>query len=326
MKARAWAALVALGLVLAAAVWVRLQVGGELSALDESVRSAAMELRRERVLVGVIVGSSLAVAGVLLQSLLRNPLASPDLLGLSTGAGLAVAIAVYVGWRTTGLVGSTSGHVVPALVGSMSALVVVYVLSQRGGLVEPVSLVLVGFIVAIMLGAATRLVEHLLPDRGFELGRWLLGSLPDDVPRGHVVVTGLVACSGVVAGVGMSRAMDAAALGDDEARSVGVPLGGLQVAQFFLAGALTAGSVVLAGPIGFVGLVCPHVVRLMAGPAHGPVVAGSALAGAALIVGADALVKAIALPTGRLPLGVVTAFVGGPVFIVLLRRHLRQAT
>ena len=105
-----------------------------------------------------------------------------------------------------------------------------------------------------------------------------------------------------------------------QALSTGVPIARLRIALFLLSGVLTAVAVVLAGPVGFVGLVCPHIVRLLAGPAHRTLVLGSALAGATLIVAADAAVKAVNLGGGRMPIGVITALVGGPVFIVLLRR------
>src|SRR5205085_2791747 len=148
-----------------------------------------------------------------------------------------------------------------------------------------------------------------------------IGSLSEETSSG---VLGLVAAGvglGLIAGAALGPAMDVAALGDDEARSSGLGLARLRIGLFMLAGALTAGSVVLAGPVGFVGLVCPHIVRLSAGPSHRSLVLGSALAGGALVVGADALTKALSLDQGRMPIGILTALLGGPVFIVLLRRE-----
>jgi iron complex transport system permease protein len=134
----------------------------------------------------------------------------------------------------------------------------------------------------------------------------------------------VLACVGASTLAG--RAMDAAALGDDEARSVGVNVGGLRALAFVLAGVLSAAAVVLAGPIGFVGLVAPHVVRLLAGPSHRTLIVGSALAGAALVLLADSGVaglRALGFAGGRPPLSVLTSLVGGPVFIGLLRRRQR---
>ncbi|MHC4141211.1 MAG: iron chelate uptake ABC transporter family permease subunit [Planctomycetota bacterium] len=123
----------------------------------------------------------------------------------------------------------------------------------------------------------------------------------------------------------MGRAMDAATLGDDEARSVGLALGRLRLWMFALAGALTAGAVALCGPIAFVGLIAPHATRLVLGPRHGRLVLGSALVGVALVVGADVSRQAIDLGGGRMPIGVFTALIGGPAFIWLLRSGRGQA-
>lgn len=334
MSRRAVIMLVVMGALAAGAVWLRLVVGDQTLHLPES--DAVWQLRITRVLAGLIVGSSLAVAGLMLQSLLRNPLASPDLLGLASGAGLAVMVTTYVAYKSGvgswvvgaaagvgGGAGTGAGNAAAAVVGSLLALAVVYLLSQRRGLIEPVSLILVGVIISIVCGAGAMLVAHLLPDGGMSAMRWMMGALSDDVSAGRLWLLGAVTVVGIGIGLWYGRAMDAAAMGEDEARSVGVPLGRLRLVLFLASGVLTAGSVVLAGPIGFVGLVCPHVARLMAGPGHRVLVAGSALAGAAMIVGADALIKLIDLGAGRMPLGVVTALVGGPVFLVLLRRALR---
>ena len=312
-----------LALVVGFAVWLRLLLGGGGLTLPESAQ--IWELRGQRVVAGAVVGVALAVAGVMLQSLLRNPLASPDLLGLASGAGLAVMVAVWLAYQAgTGIARATSpmhAHSGAAVVGSLVALAVVYALSQRRGFVEPISLILVGVIISIMCGAGTQLVAALLPDGGSAATRLIVGSLNDDETWGRLAAMGGVVLAGVALAVWLSPAMDAAALSDDEARSVGVRLGSLRVGLFLASGVLTAVAVMMAGMIGFVGLVCPHVVRLLAGPSHRVVVIGSALAGAALVIGADAGVKAVWMGTGRLPIGVVTALIGGPVFIWLLRRE-----
>jgi iron complex transport system permease protein len=323
---RATWTLVLLTAVLAAVVAMRILPGSNTTVAGQlmtpSQRANVVQLRQQRAMMGMVVGAGLAVAGVLLQSLLRNPLASPDLLGLASGAGLAVILTGYAaGSAGTAIGGSlgAGGAGAAALVGSLSTLGLVYALSQRGGFLDPVTLVLVGVIVSVMCGAATMFVAMLLPDRGFGVARWTIGALDDNVTPTRLWIIGSVTLTGVVMASWAGRAMDAAALTEDEARSVGVPIGGLRLLQFVLAGTLTAGAVVLAGPIGFVGLVCPHVVRLMAGPAHRVLVIGSALAGAAMVVGADALVKAVDLAGGRMPIGVLTAMLGGPVLILLLR-------
>ena len=307
--------------LLAAAALARLAVGD--AALGLPSEPAVWELRLLRLVAGVVVGGSLAVAGVMLQSVLRNPLASPDLLGLASGASLVVAITAFASYRA-GVEVSPVANPAAALIGSFAALGVVYALAQRRGRVEPVSLILVGVIVSILCAAGTTLLHAMLPpDPAHTVVRWLFGSLSDETTWTELAVTGGVLVLGLLAGLVLSRSMDAAAFSDDEARSVGVGIARLRLTLFLVSGVLTASAVVLAGPIGFVGLVCPHVVRLAAGPAHRPLLIGSVLAGAALVVASDALVKGVRLETGRAPIGVVTALVGGPVFIVLLRRTLR---
>ena len=315
------------GLLVVAVVAIRLLIGPV--GFEWPPDGIHWELRGQRVVAGTIVGVALAVAGVMLQSLLRNPLASPDLLGLAAGAGLAVMIAVLISSSGGGgqgrgglLTAAIHAHSGAALLGSLAALGLVYMLSQRRGFVDPISLILVGVIITIICGALTQLVERLIPQHGGMAARHLLiGSLNDDETWLRLLVTGSIVLAGVVYAVVMSPAMDAAALSDDEARSVGVALGPLRIGLFIAAGVLTAVAVMLAGMIGFVGLVCPHVVRLLAGPSHRTVVIGAALAGAALVVGADAGVKMIHLDSGRIPIGVVTALIGGPMFIWLLRRE-----
>lgn len=308
------------GLLLAAVAW-RMVVGGSTSD------GAVLELRSLRVSVAVSVGAALAVAGVLLQALLRNPLASPDLLGLSSGAALAVMIGVYVGGigvGGVGLAGSAVWQGLPSVVGAGGALGLVYLLSQRRGLIEPVTVVLTGVVVGIVCSAGVMLVQHLMPDAGFNSARLLIGSISDETSWGAVALVALLTAGGVALAAWAGPALDAASLGDDEAVSVGVPIARLRIGLLVVSGVLTGGAVVLAGPIGFVGLIVPHAVRLVAGPGHRGLVLGSALGGAGLIVLADAAIKAVDLGAGRMPMGIVTALVGGPVFVWLLRRGVRE--
>jgi iron complex transport system permease protein len=311
-------ALAILCAALAAAIWLRLSVGGEVS---DNARAQVMALREGRVIMGLIVGAGLSVAGVMLQSLLRNPLASPDLLGLASGSGLAVMLTLFIQSRV-GVGHEGIGTSAAALVGAMAALALVFALSQRRGLLEPVTLVLVGVVVSIMCSAGTELVRSLMgPNTSLGAGRLLMGSLRDDVAPSQTWIVGLVTLAGILVGVAAGKAMDAAALGEDEARSVGVPLGSLRAVLFITAGVLCAGSVVLAGPIGFVGLICPHAVRLLAGPSHRTLVIGAAIAGGTLVILADALSRVIDLGAGHPPISVLTSLVGGPVLVMLLRRE-----
>jgi iron complex transport system permease protein len=276
------------------------------------------------VLSGIAVGASLGVAGTLMQSLLRNPLASPDLMGVASGSGLAVLLAALV----AGPLGLSFGVIAApaALAGSLLTLTLIYLLARSRGIggsggASVVGLTLIGVAIGFMFGSAGMLVQHLLADRGLAAQRWLLGSLRDDLPLAAVLVCLAVVAFGLLAAMRRAREMDVSALGDDAARTMGLSLPAHRGALFFLAGTLAAVSVYLAGPIGFVGLIAPHLVRLLAGPAHRTLLPGSAFLGAAIVLVADCMVRALDLSSGRLPLGVVTSLIGGPVLIAMLRRR-----
>jgi len=301
---------------------VALRLFAATGGLDVPRDGVEWELRGLRIVCGLSVGAALAISGVMLQALLRNPLAEPAVLGLTSGAGLGVVLALYAGYAATGAIVRYEPPAIPALLGALAALGIVGALGQRRGVIEPVSLILIGVVVSLICGAGIVFVQHLMPDRGVAMSaRWVMGAINDDVAWSWALCIGALTLAGVGVGAWQGPTMDAAALGEDEARSVGVRLGVVRAWLFVLSGALTAGAVLLAGPIGFVGLVCPHLVRLLAGPSHRVVVIGSALLGAALIVLADASVKMIDLGGGRMPIGVITAIVGGPVFIWMLRRE-----
>lgn len=291
--------------------------GGAISLAWPAPEYAAF--RWTSMLVGVTVGVSLAVSGVLLQALLRNPLASPFILGVSSGAGLGVMITRYiehVAERTLALPG---GDMLPALAGGGAALIVVYLLGRRRGWLDPVSLVLVGVIISTICGALIMFFQHLVPMglRG-DLITWMMGHISEVTKPAILIGNGALAALGLIVGLALGRAMDAATLADDEARSVGVNLGPLRVMMFALAGVLTAAAVALAGPIGFVGLVAPHAARLLLGPRHTPLIAGAALCGIVFVVGADVGRQIMDFGAGRMPVGIFTALVGGPAFLWLL--------
>lgn len=282
--------------------------------------------RRNSIIIAAAIGAALAVSGVLLQALLRNPLASPFILGLSSGAGLGVMVAMYVGYVTGYEAMRTGTNAGPALIGAMMVLAVVYTLGRRRGLLDPLSLVLVGVIASAMCGALIMFLQRLVPGglRG-ELAVWMMGRIPQSLPNLQMIFLCGLAIFGVAVATMLGRAMDAATLGDDEARSVGLAVGPMRLGLFLLAGALAAVTVAIAGPIAFVGLIAPHAARLIVGPQHGPLVPAAALAGAALIIAADATSQALDFGAGRMPVGVFTALIGGPAFIWLLKSGKGQA-
>lgn len=283
--------------------------------------------RWNAMIIGLIVGAALGISGTLLQALLRNPLAEPFILGLSSGAGLGVMVMLYIAYRfhlhSAGL--QTDVRTVPAIIGALVVLGIVYGLGQRRGWLDPVSLVLVGVIMSTICGAAIMFVQHLVPTglRG-EFTSWLMGYIPETAAAWEVGTTAIIVVIGLGLSMVLGRAMDAATLGDDEAHSVGLAIGPLRLLLFIVAGALAAVAVALAGPIGFVGLVGPHAARLILGPRHTLLVPGAAMMGMALIVGADVFRQAIDVGAGRMPIGIFTAIIGGPVFLWLMGRRVNS--
>lgn len=296
--------------LLAVALALRLLVapGGGLGLPENSW---VWGIRLDRAIAAVIVGVCLGTAGVALQAMLRNPLASPDLLGMSAGAVLAVTLARAIGLGIR--------DDIAALIGSVGALGLVLLLGRRRGQVEPVTLILVGVALAIGLGSLASAVRAIMPPSARPEGTWFFGSLTESLALHEIVLAGGLALVGVLWVAWRGRMLDAAAMGEDEALTSGVPLKRLRIEMVLVAGVLTAVAVVLAGPIAFLGLVCPHLVRMLMGPRHAPLVFGAAMAGAVLMLVSDSVVRVLPLETGRLPTGVVVAVLAAPVLVVILR-------
>lgn len=284
---------------------------------DASVVSIIRDLRLPRVLLGMLVGASLALAGASFQGILRNPLADPYIVGTSAGAALGAALGIVLHlpsplpWLSP----------VPALafLGALGAMVLVYRLARIGNTVPVETFLLAGVVVGSFAGA---MVSFLLTLAREDLPRivfWLMGSLAQaDGDR-----VALVAPYLLVGGVGLfllSPALNLASLGDEAAWSLGVEVERLKL-QVVLAGSLvTAAAVSTSGLIGFLGLAVPHLARMIVGPDHRVLLPASALGGAAFLVLADTAARTVAAPT-ELPVGVLTALVGAPFFFWLLHRR-----
>lgn len=308
--------LLAIGLVVA--VMARLMLGmGELAWPGDP---QVLGLRWHRAAMACVCGGALAVAGVLLQTFLRNPLASPDLTGVASGAGLGVLVASFASF----IAGQTLSPLLfgpAALAGALVTLGLVGSLARRGGRSDPIAMVLIGVAVGIVATSIGMVIQHLMPpDPARPAIRWMIGSLDEQLPGWIVGIgAGIVgAATGLAMAFGPS--LDAASMSDEEALSVGVRVRKLRVWMFVLAGVLTSVAVVFGGPIGFVGLVCPHLVRSAMGPSHRPLLIGTLLAGALMLVTSDIVVRCVSFQYGRLPVGVVTALVGAPILVAMLRR------
>jgi iron complex transport system permease protein len=260
------------------------------------------------------------------QAVLRNPLADPYLLGVSSGASLAAYL-----WRLPGIVGvsvvaalSQQGF---ALVGALLAIAVVFALSSRRGRLEPVTLLLVGVIVNAINGAIFLLVNALRPElagQGGGVMGFLVGGIQTNLEGHQVWAAGCVCAVVVVLLMGMAAGLNVAGLSEAEARSLGVRIHRLRWVALVSASVMTAAVVAISGPIGFVGLICPHVARRMVGHDARRLLPLSAALGAGLLALADAVSRSMIRYAGTWPpVGVLTALLGGPFFLYLLYRQRR---
>lgn len=284
-------------------------------------KAGAAAWRVGAVLSATAAGAALALAGLLLQGMLRNPLASPFVLGLSGGSQAAVAIATLIAWKAGASlpVGAQAG--VGAL-GAAAALGLCIAFGRaRGGEIDPVGLVLAGVVVAAMAGSVASLCEWLLPpaDRS-ALAGWGFGRVPEMPDRALLATLGAAILATLALAGACWRHLDAMQLGDDEARALGVPLTAARWMVVIASSVLAAAATALCGPLAFVGLVGPHAARGLLGGSHRRSVLGAALSGAALLCLADAMRALVPVDGGRLPVGVICALAGGPAFLMLLRR------
>jgi iron complex transport system permease protein len=277
--------------------------------------------RLSRVAAAMTVGAALAVAGATLQSLLRNGLADPYVLGVSGGAGVGVLGGIVIIGQAT-----WAGRTGAAAIGAAATMGIVYLVAQRRGRLDAYSLLLSGVIINT-LAAAIMATLYLFAQPG-ELKlyiNWSLGSVPDAAAGDLLGVCAAVTLGGWAWLCTRGWAFNVQSLGDDVATSSGVHLTSLRLQTFCLAGLLTAVAVALAGPVGFVGLIVPHVCRMILGSDHRRGILAAGFVGATYLVAADTFCRSTVLQFGQeLPVGVVTAFVGAPFFLYLLRRRLRE--
>ena len=283
-------------------------------------------IRGERlttIAVASLVGAALAAAGVSYQAVLRNPLAEPYLLGVSGGASLmAYLAAVSVGGMASWL--EPLGQQSASFVGAITALAVVMVLSNRRGRLEPVTLLLVGVIVSAICGAVYLLVYHLNLRREITFGtggpfRFLVGAINTNLTRQQIATAAGIIAVGWSILLFYAGQLNVALLSEAEAESLGVRIHRLRWIVLIVASLVTAAAVAISGPIGFVGLVCPHVARLIVGSDTRRLLPVATAFGAALLAAADAVSRAASTMTyGPLPVGVLTGLLGGPFFLFLL--------
>jgi len=285
---------------------IGLSIGAEPSTLSESV---LWSIRFPRVLMGVVVGGGLALAGVVLQGVFRNPMADPQLLGISAGASLGAVIGSAAG-------GAGSAIISGAVAGLLTALVIRR-LGQRGA-DHPARFVLTGVALSVALSAWVGFVvfgadRTKVPPIEF----WLLGSLAGSTWGTLGLVTGLVGLGGAIL-VSAARTLDLMALGESEARHLGVDVDSVTTLLLIATGTVVGATVGGVGVIGFVGLLVPHLARFLTGPTHRPLITASLAAGGILVVLADLSSRTVLAPI-EIPVGLVTALLGGPFFLWLIR-------
>lgn len=296
-----------------AALARRLSAGPDGGAID----TVLFRIRLPRVLAAVLVGAALSAAGAAYQSLFRNPLVSPDILGVSTGAGLGAVLGILLGLPVAAiqLLGFGGGLLAVAIVAMLAR-------GLRGG-GDILVLVLAGIVVGALAGAAISLVKVLADpyDQLPAITFWLLGSLAGAKP-GDVAAILPAVLLGLVPLLLLRWHIGVLSLGDDEARALGVDVGRLRMVVIAAATLITASVVAISGVIGWVGLMVPHMARLLVGPRFDRLLPASILLGAAFMVGVDTLARSAARI--EIPLGVLTAVIGGPAFVWLLAQSRRR--
>ena len=282
---------------------------------DSTVKLIILDIRLSRVVLSWLVGVALATSGVVYQGVLRNPLADPFTLGVSTGAAFGASVAIYLGLAGVS-VGLFGLEFLPlaALAGALLALAAVIALSRVGRFIRRETLVLAGIAVATFLSALISLIKSLDEESVSNIVFWIMGGFQG---RGwnHVLLFLPYLIVGLMLVWRYSRELDILSMGEVQARQLGMNAGRIRIILLVGASLAASAAVAISGVIGFVGLVIPHLVRLVQGAEHRPLLITSGLAGGLLLLWSDVLARTI-LPRGaELPVGVVTALVGGPFFL-----------
>jgi iron complex transport system permease protein len=291
--------------------------GRDLSQVD---RTILFEVRLPRVLLAALLGGALSVAGVVFQALLRNPLADPYVLGVSGGASIGGVLALLLGLGGGGALAGALGVPLFAFGGALGALILIERIATVGGRLTVYTILLTG---AIFNAFSAALIYFIQSIASLEQLHAIVFYLMGRVPSFGIDTLGLLSVAVVAATIALfatARDYNALSLGEEGAAQLGVNVESLKRRTFVIGSLLTALAVAVAGMIGFVGLVVPHVLRLLFGPDHRLLLPGAFLGGAAFLVLAD-LVSRMLIAPNELPVGVVTALIGGPFFLYLLRRR-----
>ena len=282
---------------------------------SDIAKTILLQVRLPRILLGFLVGCSLASVGVALQALLRNPLADPYVLGVSSGAALGAAVGILFGVGTTFLAETA----LPAcgFAGGLLALVVIYRMAATYGQLPIHSLLLTGVILNSIFSALIMFITSILdPNRSYGMMAWLMGTLTAPT-YGSLVALIIYLSIGLVLLFSQMRVLNILALGEESARTLGIDTEQTKRSLFVLTALVTGAVVSVSGMIGFIGMVVPHAVRLVIGADHRLLLPASALVGGTFLMGADTVARTLIAPT-EIPVGIITALAGGPFFVYLL--------
>ena len=298
--------------------------GAPADALSARDRVIIHDIRLPRVIMGVLVGAALAVSGAVMQGLFRNPLADPGLVGVSAGAGLGAVSVIVLGTTSlaplTALLGPAALPLA-AFCGGLAATLILYRVATRQGRTSVATMLLAGIALAALAMALTGMLIFIADDRQLrDLTFWQLGSLAGATWQ-KIGTAGPVMAAALAAMPFLARGLNALALGEATAGHLGVPVQRLKYVAVVAVSAAVGASVAVSGGIGFVGIVVPHLLRLLIGPDNRYLLPASALLGATTLLAADAVSRTVVSPA-ELPIGIVTAAVGGPFFLwILLRKR-----
>jgi len=289
---------------------------------DETARTIFFRLRIPRVVLGLLVGGSLAGVGAALQALFRNPLAEPFTLGVSGGGALGASVAIALGFGAN--IAGVPLVFIFAFAGSIAFVSIVYRLASAGSVVMPGTLLLAGVVLNLIAGAGVLMIQFMTDyTRALQILRWMVGSL--DVIGMDLVWRMLIfLVPGMLLLLATTRDLHLIAMDEESAASLGVNVRRVERIVYAASSLVVGVTVAVAGPIGFVGLIVPHAVRRLFGEDLRVVIPCSILAGAAFLVLADSLARSL-LGASELPVGAVTALIGGPLFLILLTRRRRYA-
>lgn len=281
------------------------------------------DIRLPRLAMGILVGGALAVSGAMMQGLFRNPLADPGIVGVGAGAGLGAIVAIVLGGLLpASVLGNFKNHLIPlaAFFGGWMSTILLYHVATRGGRTSVATMLLAGIALAALSGAVAGILVYMADDKQLrDLTFWGLGSLASASWTKLIAATPLIALS-FAASFYLGRGLNGLALGEATAAHIGIDVQRMKRIAILSVASATGAAVAVSGGIGFIGIVVPHLLRLASGPDHRTLLPNAALLGASLLILADVISRSIISPA-ELPIGIVTAVLGAPVFLWILLRQ-----